>query len=322
MARGKIAHAYLFTGIPGIGKTSTAKALAMALNCRESVNSDSCGVCKPCRQIIGGNYPDFFSIEPEGQNIRISQMRDLNRRLSFAPVSGRYRVVVIYRAETMTKEAANSLLKTLEEPPPGNILVLNATEPLDILPTIVSRCQRVPFQPLSIQEITGWLAKKKNVNGETVKVLAKICAGSLGSALKMCEGDFLEKRREWLSRLMKLPDLSKEEAFEMAVECLGEDKSTGLDISDSREAGMPNMLDIWETWYRDLLLLSIGGATHLLINTDFSQKLKDIAPSFETDNLIDGLLTIDQAQRDIRRMRNVALVIEHTVLSLQKFTNS
>ena len=127
----RIPHAYLFTGIAGIGKTSTAMALTMALNCREPSGIEACGDCPSCRQMTGGNFPDFVSIQPDGQNIKIEQIRELNRRLSFAPVSARYRVCVIQQAEAMTGEAANSFLKTLEEPPAGNILVLNAVEPLN-----------------------------------------------------------------------------------------------------------------------------------------------------------------------------------------------
>ncbi|MBW2202876.1 MAG: ATP-binding protein, partial [Deltaproteobacteria bacterium] len=132
MSEERIPHAYLFTGIPGIGKTSMAKALTMALNCHEQNDFDGCGQCPSCRQLLGGNFPDFIHIKPDGQNIRIEQIRDLNRSLSFAPLSAEHRVCVVQQAEAMTGEAANSFLKTLEEPPPGNILILNAREPRDL----------------------------------------------------------------------------------------------------------------------------------------------------------------------------------------------
>ena len=96
LASQKIPHAYLFTGIPGIGKTSTAMAFAMALNCREPAEFNGCGHCPSCRQLMGGNFPDFISIRPEGQNILIEQIKGLNRSLSFAPMSGGYRVCVSF----------------------------------------------------------------------------------------------------------------------------------------------------------------------------------------------------------------------------------
>lgn len=318
ISREKLPHAYLFTGISGIGKTSMAIALTMALNCRETIDFDACGHCPQCRQMIGRNFPDFLSIKPDGQNIKIDQIRDLNRKLSFAPISGKYRVCVIYKAEMLTIEAANSLLKTLEEPPPGNILILNATEPLDLLPTIVSRCQRVPFQPLPAQEMTNWLVTNRDLNEEKAIVLAKISGGSLGLALKMCDSDFFERRQEWLSRLIMLPGFSKQKALEMAIECSEEHKKTDPEKSKNGKSGMMDMLAIWESWYRDLLVLTTGGPTHLIINVDFSHKLKKITGRYRIEYLINSLMAIDQAQQDLLRMRNPTLVIEHTVLSLNR----
>ncbi len=316
MASQKIPHAYLFAGIPGIGKTSTAMAFAMALNCREPNGFEGCGHCPACRQLIGGNFPDFLSIQPESQNILIEQIKDLNRSLGFAPVSGGYRVSVIHQAETMTDEAANSFLKTLEEPPPKNILILKVTEPLDLFPTIVSRCQKVPFQPLSARDIKIWLIKNRDLNEETATLLGKISAGSLGRALRMYEGDFLKKRMAWISKLMQLPGFSKEEALNMALECAEEDRKKGLDFPASGEAGMLDMLSVWGNWYRDLLLLQVGGSIDLLINIDFSNQLKKNGRSFTVENLIDSIMAVHQARLDIRRMRNATLVMEHMVLRL------
>ncbi len=318
ISREKLPHAYLFTGIPGIGKTSMAIALTLALNCQDPVDFDGCGHCTSCRQMKGGNFPDFLSIKPEGQNIKIDQIRDLYRKLCFAPISGKYRVCVIYKAEMMNSEAANSFLKTLEEPPPGNILILNATEPLDLLPTIVSRCRKISFQPLPVQEMANWLVTNRNLIEEKAIVLAKISGGSLGLALKMGDSYFFERRQEWLSRLIKLPGLSKEKALEMAVECSREDKKTDPEKPKDEEASMMDMLSIWESWYRDLLVLTTGEPTHLLINVDYSHKLKKIAGRYNINYLINSLMTIEQAQQDLLRMRNPTLVIENAVLGLNK----
>jgi DNA polymerase-3 subunit delta' len=265
-----------------------------------------------------GNFPDFLSIKPQGQNVKIDQIRDLNRTLSFAPFSGRYRVSVIYRAETMTAEAANSFLKTLEEPPQGNILILNATEPLDLLPTIVSRCQKVPFQPLSAQDITYWLVKERSLDDETAAVVASSSGGSLGRALKMCGGDFVQKRQDWLQRLIGLPGLSSEKAIDMALECVREDKKQDLDESETWEANLMDMLAIWETWYRDLLLIRVGGLNHLIINVDFFHKLQNTAEKFKIEDLKNSIFAIDKSQRDLQRMRNSKLVLQYTVLSLKR----
>jgi len=316
----KISHAYLFTGIPGIGKTNTAMAFTMALNCRDPIEMEGCGHCPACRQLQGGNFPDFLSIRPEGQNILIEQIKELNRSLNFAPVSGGHRVCVIHQAETMTDEAANAFLKTLEEPPPGNILILKVTEPLDLLPTIVSRCQKVPFRPLNAQDMKNWLVKYKALPDEDATLLSKISEGSLGRALRMYEGDFLKKRSAWILKLMQLPGFSREESLSMALKCAEEDRKKGLDLPASGEAGMQDMLSVWGNWYRDLLLLRVGGPDNLLINIDFSNQLKKISGSFKVTDLIESIMAVYQAQSDIRRMRNATLVMEHTVMRLNRLS--
>lgn len=319
MAREKMPHAYLFTGIAGVGKTSMAKALAMALNCDSPVEGVSCGNCPSCRKMISGNFPDFISVtrRPDKKNILIEQIKDLNRELRFAPVSGRYRVCLIQQAEIMTVEAANSFLKTLEEPPPGNILILNAVDPRDLLPTIVSRCQRVSFSPLPFKDIADWLIKERDVDKETAEVLAKVSDGSPGRALKMSAGNFLEKRQEWLLSIVNLPGLSKEKAVHMAFEYAEKDTKKDTERSGSNQTGVPAMLAVWESWYRDLLVVRAGGPARLLINADFSHKLKKIAERFIIKALTDSVLAIDQAQQDLRRYRNKKLVMENTVLKLK-----
>jgi len=317
MAREKIPHAYLFTGIPGVGKTSTAMALAMALNCNKPVEGEGCTRCIACRQVRSGNSPDFLIIarRPDKKNILIEQIQEFNRKLGFAPF-GRYRVSVVQEAETMTAEAANCLLKTLEEPPAGNIIILNAVEPLELLPTIVSRCQRVPFQPLPLQDMSKWLVQKEDMDEETARVLARISGGSLGRVLKMRESDFEEKRQKWLQMILKLPGLSKEKGFQMAMECADEAKKIGVLSKDDNRTGALDMLAVWESWYRDLLIVKVGGSAHLLINEDFFHMIKSIVENFTRDGLIDSLMAVDQAARDLHRRRNISLVMEHVALHL------
>lgn len=318
MAGEKIPHAYLFVGIPGVGKTTTALALTRAINCRERVNAEGCGGCTSCRQIMGGNFPDLQRIEPDGSRIKIEQIRELSRAFGFKPVSGKYRVSIIQQANRMTEEAANAFLKTLEEPPEGNILILNVTEPLDLLQTIVSRCQKVSFRPIPVHLIAEWLRGKKQLNEEKALLLAKISEGSLGRAFDMSEGNFLEMRQDYLSKLIKLPGLSSDRVLEMALEYTGKDKKKDLDPSGND--GILGMLNVWKTWYRDLLLVKMAGPEKFLLNIDFSGKLKKIAKNCNMNNLIESFHVLDVAQRDLMRMRNLDLVMENVVLTLKRLT--
>lgn len=318
MAREKMHHAYLFTGIPGVGKKSAAQALAMALNCLAPQDGDACGSCASCRRILSGNAPDFQLIRPGVGKIGIDQIREVNHDLSFAPLSALYRVVVICQSETMTREAANAFLKTLEEPSPGNIFVLTATEPLDLLPTIVSRCQRVSFQPLPRALVANWISEKTFLSGKEADIVAGLSGGSMGRALEMVESEFLEKREEWLARIAELPAFPKTKALGAAFKWAEEIK-TGGDTPGGQGSGFgpAAVLDIWKSWYRDLLLAKAEGREQSFMNRDFSQNLKKISKGFKIKNLTESFFLIDRAQMDLVGNRNSALVMEHLVLQLR-----
>ena len=320
MARGKIPHAYLFAGISGIGKTTSALALTQAMNCQERMNEEGCGRCQSCRQVRSGNFPDLVFVEPDGQNIKIEQIRDLNRALSFKPISGRYRVSIIRQAEMMTDEAANSLLKTLEEPPKFNILVLNVTEPRALFPTIVSRCQKVLFRPIPVRAIADWLMANQDLEEEKASVLARISEGSLGRAIRMCDGSFFKQREEYLSDLIQLPGLSSEQALERALVYTRKEKRRGPDARGKGGLGLFDLLNIWKSWYRDLLFMKLKCPTDFLINVDFSQKLQNISRHFNIEGLMESFFIIDRSQRDLRENRNLDLMMENTILSLKRLT--
>jgi DNA polymerase-3 subunit delta' len=321
MARGKIPHAYLFAGISGVGKTTTALAFTQAINCKEQVNEEACGHCQTCRQVRSGNFPDLVFIEPDGQNIKIEQIRGLNRALSFKPVSGRYRVSIIRQAEAMTDEAANSLLKTLEEPPPNNLIILNVTEPLAMFPTIVSRCQRVLFRPIPPRAIADCLMDSQSVDKDRAHVLAKISEGSLGKAIRMSEGEFIKNREYLISRLIQVQGLSSEEALEMALEYKQKRKALDSEDMGKGEWDLFDLLSIWKSWYRDLLLTKLHCPTDFLVNVDFSQKLKNISRHFKIENLMESFHTVDRSQRDLLQTRNVDITMEHTILDLRRLAS-
>jgi DNA polymerase-3 subunit delta' len=312
IVREKIPHAYLFIGIPGIGKTTTALALAQAVNCLDPQSGDACGQCKICHQMVSGNFPDIELINPDGQNIKIEQVRNLTRSLGFKPLIGRYRVTIMRQAEKMTEESANAFLKTLEEPPEGNILILNVAEPLDLLPTIVSRCQQVFFKPVLPALISQRLMKDKGLAGQEASVLAKLAGGSLGKAIEMSENHFLEWRQAQLSRFIHLSDLPTAEALQVAWDYIAKEKK------QDQEQGLSDLLALWMTWYRDLLVVKSVNAAETLINQDYVPELQKQAIRFSINHLLESIMALEQAQKDLGNARNADLVMSHIVLHLKR----
>jgi DNA polymerase III subunit delta' len=312
IAREKMPHAYLFVGIPGVGKTTTALALCRTLNCEHPEGGEGCGRCSCCRKLASGSYPDLLIVEPESQVIKIEQVRALDRAFSFKAVAGKYRVTIIRQAETMTEEAANAFLKTLEEPPPGNILVLNATEPLDLLPTILSRCQRVSFRPVPEAVIEAWLVKKQGIEKDKAPVLARMAAGSPGKALDMGKGDFLEKRQALLGSLHRIIHLPPQEVVDWALGYYGKEKK------ERKGPALAFLLDVWKTWYRDLILMKAACREQALVNDDFSHELKNASRHSSIESLLESFFILDQAERDMQRSRNLDLLVETAVLRLKR----
>jgi DNA polymerase III subunit delta' len=314
IAREKIPHAFLFTGISGVGKTTTALAFCQALNCLEPVDGEGCGRCRMCRQLIGGNFPDFLLVEPDGQNIKIEQIRELNRAMGYKPVAGAYRVVVLNRAELMTVEAANSFLKTLEEPPPGNVIILKVKEPLDLLPTIVSRCQKIPFRPLPLSAVREYLINELGIEEESAFLIAGISDGSPGRAKQISDGGYLEERQRSINDIIKLPSMRKTEAIDLAMEY-----AQGVKKKDRDETGDIDLFErigIWKTWYRDLVVIKINGPIGLLVNSDFSRKLNTLSRNFTIENLLEGFSRLDRAQMDLMKNPNIGLMMEELFLGL------
>lgn len=318
--RDKLSHAYLFTGIPGIGKKSTAYALARAVNCYNPTMGEGCGQCGSCRQMMAGSHPDLFVIKPDGQAIKIDQIRHLIRNLGFKKMSARFRVSIVSQAETMTEEAANAFLKILEEPPEANILILDVVEARDLLPTIVSRCQKVSFLPLPSTLIADWLTREQGLVKDQALVVAKLADGSLGRAIELTEGGFLEKRHDFLLGLFELPQLAPEEALEVGLNYAGMSKRKELDVGGG-EGGLFALLSVWKTWYRDLLIVKVGAPEHLLINIDFVHKLKNMAEHLTINSLLRSFEVLNQAEHALKRFRNVDLMMENTVLALKRLAS-
>jgi len=282
----------------------TARAFAAFLNCLEVGRDDSCGQCSACRKMASGNYPDFLEIMPEPgkAQIAIDQIRELKKALSYPPFEAGYRVVMLPDIHTtmVRKEVANSLLKTLEEPPVNTVFVLTAVEAAGILPTIVSRCQVIPFYPLSY-ELVGAALSRDGLTAESAYAMASIAEGSIGRARELAKTDLLEQRRAIVEGLVNLSQ-SQAGAVE-GVFSLAEKAALQKD-----ELG--DLLELLKLWVKDLMILGAGGTERYLINHDLRHTLAPAAQRWGAEQLSERLALIGEAQRQLRHNCNRSFVCE------------
>ena len=300
-ARNKTSHAYLFRGPAGVGKKSLAMSFAAYINCLSPAESDACGCCSSCRKFISGNHPDLLSLEPHGAAVKINQVRELKNDITFPPFEAQYRVILIpdIHSTMRRKEVANSLLKILEEPPEKTVFILTGDEAGDILPTILSRCQVIPFYALNYDELAVKL-QEEGVSPEYAVTLAAISEGSLGRARNFLTKDFLVLRRKIVEHLLSLtpntPE-SIETVFELAEETSG------------MKEDVEEILDLLSIWVRDVIVAATG-----LPEQAVSRDLLDLLPAavkrWNIEALIKQLAAISTARIQLQSNCTRTLVCE------------
>jgi DNA polymerase-3 subunit delta' len=302
----RLSHAYLFRGPAGVGKRTMARAFSNYLNCDSpSADQDSCTTCRSCHKLMSGNHPDLLMIEPDGVSIKIGQIRELKHTLTFPPFEANCRVVVINDVHTMRREAANSLLKTLEEPPPGNQLILTGDAASAILPTITSRCQTIPFTGLPPSLVKEKLISE-GVESGAAATLAEISGGSLGQARSMADLDILKIRRDIVTGLLAL---QPEEAT--TVNNIFQLAGQAADLSSQ----LPELIELLRLWFRDLVLAA-QGLPGRIINHDLHDLLDEAVKRWTISGLQQRLDLFDKARKQLDRNCNRALVCESLFFAL------
>src|ERR1041385_4629726 len=199
---GTTRHAYLFAGPPGIGRRTLALRFAQALNCQTPVGEGiPCGECRDCKQIAAMQHADLTVVQAdsEGGTLKVDQIREARRLLVLKPYLARYRVVLFLRFQEANDNAANALLKTLEEAPSYAVLILTADNPEQLLPTIVSRCEVLRLRPLQVDQVQKEL-ESRSVEGDRAKLIAHISGGRFGYAQRLIgDASLLEWREERLN---------------------------------------------------------------------------------------------------------------------------
>ncbi len=311
--KGRLAHAYLFLGPEGVGKACTARALAAALNCQEPLaDGDACGACASCRRLAAGVHPDFLVISPTPESlshqkpqIKIDQIREFRRLTAYPPFGDGWRVALIKPAETMNDEAANALLKTLEEPPERHLLVLTAPVEADLLPTVVSRCHKLAFVPLPAALVARELRERRGLAPPQARLLAALSGGSLGRALTLDPEDILAQRRQVLADLEALSGGSASVVCDWAQR-----------LAKSRP-DLDHFLSLAQLWYRDLLLYRFRAPKSLLAHQDLLPEMAREAAA-PLDRLFQQFTALGTAQRHLQANLNPELTLDILGLRLQR----
>jgi DNA polymerase-3 subunit delta' len=313
----RLPHAYLFYGSEGLGRFKTALTLAQALMCA-AVDGNSCGTCSACKRVARENHPDLLVVRPESRKgprewivdldlgtIRIEQIREFQRWVSVRSFEGGWKVGIFEGADKMNQAASNALLKTLEEPPPACLLILISPSRSKLLPTIVSRCQPVYFAPLTREALESLLPKRKEFPGETLELLSALSGGSPGKALHMDMQWVTEERREWIGRLQGF--LSSGPGGDL----------TGFTEDLIQSERLLDVLDLYEGWFRDLLVCRFDGPERIM-NRDCIAQITEACQEEDPKKAISRIEAVRQARRDLLGPFNLnrQSVVESLLLKL------
>jgi len=300
----RIHHAFLFTGIEGIGKFHVASYFAMICNCENikavSHETKPCGKCRSCRRIISNQHPDMIQIQPDGASIKIDQIRAVRKKLTYKPVDAKTRFVLMIKANVMTTESSNALLKILEEPPSNTIFILIVENQKDVLQTISSRCQQIRFRPCNEKTIFNDLIKNEILEPESAQLIAGL---SMGSFIR----SGLYQKKKWINkRAFIINNLNQFDQLTIGMRlCFAEQ------LSRNKE-DIPIILEMILTWFRDILIYRFSPKR--IINIDYINQIYAHAIKYSCHEIIHKFEQIQVVQKDLIANMNKRLAFEQLML--------
>jgi DNA polymerase-3 subunit delta' len=304
LAKGRLSHAYLFSGPEGLGQEKVLHDLVRSLSCSVNILKP-CGECPGCRSFAGGRHPDLHLVFPDGGSIKLDQIRSLQHVLSLHPYLGSYRVCIVHGAEAMTIQAANSFLKMLEEPGDRVVFILLCRSAESLPKTIVSRCQVLPFRPIPAGILQDRLLEE-GVPPDRARAAASLAEGRPGEAERLLQDENWAERERIIEELSSFPQVGG-----IRVLALAEEWSKDREKADL-------MLDMALLWYRDLLVLATTERKDLVINCDHLPELVSQAQRYTSGELIQALEIIEGCRPKLAGNVNLRLLLEDVFFTLTK----
>ena len=305
IATSSLSGAYLFVGPPGVGKTLTALTFTKALNCKLT-HPDSCDRCSSCRKIDHLNHPDVRVITPEEGSIKIEQIRQLKREAGYKLFEGKKKVWIIEEADKLTLEAANSLLKILEEPPPDVVFILISETQEKLLPTILSRCEIIHFFPLSSKALHSIVAPYLPPESPKANLIEKLARGRVGEVLSLVKDENILKARDAVLNI-----LSKKINLEDIFHLVSRWKDYGT-------TELERILDVIIFWFRDLLILK-QGISRRVLNYDRMEELKSEKEIYSYGSIKEAIEIVERTKGYLKCNVNQSLALEAMWLKLRQY---
>lgn len=327
---GRIAHAYLFAGPRGTGKTSTAKILAKAVNCEHGPTPNPCNECQNCVRINDGTSMDVFEIDA-ASNRGIDEIRDLREKVAFAPVNGRYKVYIIDEVHMLTTEAFNALLKTLEEPPPHVIFILATTEPHKIPATIHSRCQRFDFKRVTDTDIVKRLREVADGSGiaaddDALQLIAVQADGGMRDALSLLDQCGVMAECVSAETVRSVLGIVGREALRELVKAVGEGNvPKSLELLEALLAGGKDVKQIiteLAEYLRAVLLYKASPDYREIYLTDTKEAIAAMEGMFSTDRLMAAQERLHQCMLELRQSVRGRIAAEMCLFDLCRVEGS
>lgn len=313
----QVRHAYLLTGSSGLGKRTLAVRFAQVLSCMNPPESaEFCGDCRACRLIQEGTFPDLHivSTKEHGRTLKVDQIRELQRKLSLSPFEGKFHIALLPQFHQATEQAANALLKTLEEPPRRVIMLLTAESVESLLPTIVSRCEVVPLRPLSVSELESALAPIEEV-GENANLFAGLSAGRPGYALRLAQDEALVALRDSrIEDLVNVIGFNRIDRFSF-IEKWDKSLRRKFDKLDDRRLECIAVIELWLSFWRDVML-STYKVREPESNPDKGSEIDALSEGISKAEIVEAIQALERSEEAIRRNANLRLALETLMIEL------